>query len=126
MKAALICKEIQAGADKGRPDVGTGYSGFVYVGPLPGSYAIYIITGTGAQLTTIDGHANTVGGLVVTNGGRWSQLDVPIPAGLRTKINTYRQAQGQSAIPASATLLQVIRFAASHFDWGTHDVWDGV
>lgn len=127
MKAVVICKEIlTVGASKGAPDIGTGYNGFVQIGNLPGAYAIYIITGSGAQLTTIDGHANTIGGLVVTaSGPRWPELDQQIPAGLRTKINTYRQAQGQGNIPVNTTLLQVVRFAANHFDFGNFDVWDG-
>jgi len=124
-KAIVVCKEIQAGANKGAPDVGTGYSGFVYIGNLPGAYAIYVITGSGAQLTVIDQHANTVGGLLVTGAGRWAELDVAVPAGLRTKINAYRQAQGLGNIGVNTTLLQVVRFAANHFDYGTHDVWDG-
>lgn len=131
MKAIIICREIQSGASKGAPDIGTGYSGFVFVGNLPGAYAVYVIVATGPQLAAIQVHANCVGGLLVTerNGEdriRPAELDVPVPAALRTKINTYRQANGQGNIPASTTLLQVVRFAANHFEWGSHDVWDGV
>lgn len=126
MKAAIICKEILAGANKGAPDIGTGYNGFVHIGNLPGAYAIYIITATGAQLTTIQAHVNCVGGLLVTDSGvRWPELDQAIPAALRTKINVYRTNQGLSTIPANTTLLQVVRFAANHFDFGLFDVFDG-
>lgn len=123
-KAIVICREILSGTGKGRPDVGTGWRGFVYVGTLPGAYAVYIITGTGPQLTAIDAHANTIGGLLVTGSERWAELDVAIPTALRTKINTYRTAQGLSTIPASTTLLQVLRFAANHYDYGNFDVTD--
>lgn len=129
MKAIGILKEVQSGALKGTPDVGTpgvDYSAFVHIGDLPGAYACVVICGTGAQLLAIQNHANCVLGLQVTEAGvRWSELDVPVPAGIRTKINTYRQAQGQGNIPASTTLLQVVRVAANNFDWGTHDVFDG-
>ena len=126
-KAIVICKEVQAGATKGAPDIGTGYSGWVYVGNLPGAYAAYVIAATGAQLTTIQAHANCVGGALITEDGvKWQQMNEPISAASRTKINTYRQAQGQSNIPAGTTLLQVVRFAAKHFDGlGNFDVWDG-
>ena len=127
MKAVVICKEVQAGATKGRPDIGTDWGGFVHIGNLPGAYAIYIIVGTGLQLATIDAHVNCVGGLQITDiGVRWPEMRQAIPAALRTKINTYRIAQGQSTIPAGTTLLQVARFAANHFDGlGNFDVWDG-
>lgn len=126
-KAIIICREIQTvGVTKGAPDIGTGYGGWVYIGNLPGAYAVYVIVGTGPQLTAIDAHVNTIGGLLVTNGGiRWSQLDVAIPVALRTKINVYRANNSLGPIPANATLLQVVRIAASHFDWGSHDVFDG-
>lgn len=119
-KAVTICKKDANGA----PDIGTGWQRWVYVGDLPGQYAVYIIVGSGAQLTTIQAHANCVGGLQVTNGARWAELDQPVPAALRTKINAYRATQGQGPIGAGVTLLQVIRFAAATFDWGTHDVFD--
>lgn len=128
-KALVICKEVQSGADKGKPDVGTGYTGFVYVGNLPGAYAVYIITASAGQLVTIQANPNCVGGALVTerNGQdrvKPVELDVPVPAPLRTKINTYRQAQGQAAIPANTTLLQLIKQAENRFEWGTHDVYD--
>lgn len=129
-KAIVICKETQSGASKGAPDVGTGYSGWVYVGTLPGSTAIYLITGTSAQLTTILGHANTVGGLNVSEdeaAGKWPQMNQAISSTLRTKINTWLTSQGRATLPAGATLLQVARLAADHFtpDGSTFDVWDG-
>lgn len=124
-KAAVICKEIQNGASKGAPDIGTGYRGFVHVGNLPGAYAVYIITGSGAQLTGIDGHANTVGGALVTGDGvRWSQLDEPLEAGLRTKLNAWLTAREMPTVGPNFTLLQLVRRAAAHFDYGTHDVFD--
>jgi hypothetical protein len=52
-------------------------------------------------------------------------MQEPISAALRSKINTYRQANGQGNIPAGTTLLQVVRFAANHFDGsGNFDVFD--
>lgn len=127
MKAIVICKETLAGPTKGAPDLTTPYSGFVYVGNLPGAYAIYIITATGAQLTAIQAEPNCVGGALITEDGvKWSQMNEPISAGLRTKINTFRANNGQTAIPADTTLLQVVRFAAAHFDGlGNFDVFDG-
>lgn len=126
-KALVICKEIQSGASKGAPDVGTGYSGFVHIGNLPGAYAAYVITGTGAQLLAIQGHANFLVGVQVTEAGvRWSELNATLPAGVRTTINNWRQANGQSNISVGTTWLQVFKFAANHFDLsGNFDVFDG-
>lgn len=125
-KAVAIIKELPSGANKGAPDIVTPYSGFVYIGPLPGAYAIYVIAATGAQLTSIQLEANCIGGLLITDTGvRWPELDQAIPAGLRTKINTYRTGQGLGSIPAGTTLFQVARFAANIFDFGLYDVFDG-
>lgn len=128
MKAIAILKEVQSGANKGQPDVGTpgvDYSGFVHIGDLPGAYACVVICGIGAQLLAIQSHPNCVCGVQATEAGvRWSELDVPVPAGIRTKINKWRQANGQGNIPAGTTLLQVVRAAANHFDWGSHDCFD--
>ena len=125
-KALVICKEIQSGASKGAPDIGTGYSGFVYVGNLPGAYAAYVITGTGAQLLAIQGHANFLVGVQVTEGAdRWAELRATLPAGVRAQINNWRSNNGQGPVPAGTTWLQVIRFAANHFDLaGNFDVFD--
>lgn len=129
MKAIVICKEIQSGSSKGAPDIGTGYSGFVHIGSLPGSNAIYVITGTNAQLTTIEAHSNTVGGLVITEGesvGKWPEMNQAIPETLRTKINVWLTSQGRATLPAGTTLLTVARLAAAHFDGlGNFDVFDG-
>lgn len=127
MKAIVICKEIQSGASKGAPDVGTGYRGFVQIGQLPGAYCAYVITGTPAQLAAIDAHANTLVGAPVTEAAgaeKWAELKVQLPAGVRTKINTYRANNGQGPIPVNTTWLQVIRQAAPHFDFGNFDVGD--
>lgn len=127
-KAVVICKEIQSGASKGAPDIGTGYRGFVQVGQLPGAYCAYVVTGTPAQLSAIDAHANTLVGALVTEAEgseKWAELKVQLPAAVRTKINTWRQANGQGNIPVNTTWLQVIRFAANHFDGvGNFDVFD--
>src|SRR5690348_2734201 len=99
IKSVAICKIDSNGA----PDVGTGFDRWARVeGNLPGNYGIFIIVGTGAQLTAIQANSNCIGGLVVTSSGqvRWPELDVAIPSGLRTKINNYRTAQGLSTIPA--------------------------
>lgn len=126
MKALAILKEVQVGANKGQPDVGTGWTSFVHIGDLPGAYAAVVICGTGAQLLAISLHANCIFGLQVTSDGvRWSELDVAVPAAIRTKINTWRAANSLAPIGAGTTLLQVVKFAANHFDGnGNFDVWD--
>lgn len=121
-KAVAIIKKDSQGA----PDIGTGWDRWVWIGDLPGNYAVYIIVGTGAQLTAIQANANCIGGLVVTNNGsRWAELDQAIPTSLKNKINAYRASQGQGNIGAGTTLLQVIQVAAATFDWGITDCWDG-
>lgn len=118
-KAIVICKEVQSGASKGVPDIGTGYSGFVQIGQLPGAYCAYVITGSAAQLAAIQVHANTLVGAVVTEAEgveRWAELKVQLPVAVRTKINTWRANNGQGSIPVNTTWLQVIKFAANHFD----------
>jgi hypothetical protein len=126
-KALGIIKETQAGPSKGAPDLSVPYSGFVYVGPLPGNYAVYVITGTGAQLTAIQADANCVAGALITEDGvKWPEMNQPVPAGIRTKINTYRANQGLAPIGAGVTLKQVAQAAAAHFDGaGNFDVYDG-
>jgi hypothetical protein len=125
-KAVAICRAITSGVDVGAPNIGNGWQRWVRVGDLPGAYAVFIIVGTAAQLTAIQANANCVGGILVTAGpDRWAELDQPVPAALRTKINAYLTAQGQPTIGVNVTLLQVIRKAAAEFDWQTHDVWDG-
>lgn len=126
-KAIVLCKEIQNGASKGAPDIGTSYRGFVYVGNLPGAYAVYIITGSGAQLTAIQTHANCVGGALVTESGgvKWGKMNEPISQALLDKINTWRAARKLATVDASTTLKQVAKWAASHFDGqGNFDVFD--
>lgn len=120
-KGIAICRTDSSGG----PNIGTGWHRWVKVGDLPGQYAVYVIVGSGPQLIAIDAHQNCVAGLQVTGAGRWPELDLPVPAGLRTRINAYRATQGQGPIGAGVTLLQVMRGAAAAFDWGTHDVWDG-
>jgi len=122
-KAIAVIKADSTGA----PDIGTGWHRWVWVGDLPGAWAFYIIVGTGPQLTAIDAHANTGWGMVVTSDGtnRWPQLDQAIPAGARTRLNTFLSARGLPTAPAGTTLLQVIRRGAAKYDWGLTDVWDG-
>lgn len=126
MKALAICKETQSGPQKGSPDLSVPYHGFVFVGNLPGAYAAYIITGTGAQLTAINADPNCVAGVLITeSGARWPEMDQPVPAGMRTRINTYLTAQGRPTIGAGVTLKQVAQQAAAHFDGlGNFDVDD--
>lgn len=125
-KALAIIKETQVGANKGAPNLSVPYKGFVHVGDLPGSYAVYLITGTGAQLTAINADANCVAGVLVTESGpKWPEMDQPVPAGMRTRINNYLTSQGRPNIGAGVTLKQIAQQAAAHFDGaGNFDVDD--
>lgn len=122
MKAVVICRADNDGA----PDIGTGWHRWAHVGDLPGAYAIYIVVASGVQLTAIEAMPGVVGGAVVSNGSvRWSQLDEPLQPALRTKLNTWLTNRGLPTVGSNFTLLQLVRRAASEFDYGTHDVWDG-
>ena len=127
VKALGIIKELQSGVNKGAPDVAGAYSGFVYVGPLVANYAIYVITATGPQLTAIQAEANCIAGVLITDAGvRWPEMSQPVPAGIRTKINTWRAANSLAPIGTGVTLLQVAKFARANFtgDGATYDVFD--
>lgn len=113
----------------GQPDIdsiATPYKGYVLCDQV-GGHGAYLFSGTAGQLTTINGLANVVGIVAVTQAGdvRWAELDGVIAAGVRTKLNTWLTARGHPNVPAGWSYRQVVtavfqringRFDLNQFD----------
>jgi len=128
MKAFMVAKhgpEIPATDDAGKRM----YHGFVRLARI-GDWAVYLVSGTGAQLLAIDALPNVIGICAVTESGdvKWGELDANIALAVRTKLNTWLTARGLPTIPAGWTnrkvLVEVAKRMDERFDLGFFDVAD--
>lgn len=107
----------------------TPYRGYVHCGGNA-NWGAYLISGTGAQLVAINALPNVYGICAVTKSGNviWAELDNTIPAGVRTRLNTWLTARGFATIPAGWTNRQVVRAIFQRlrvdFEIGQEDVAD--
>lgn len=98
----------------GLPDIDlvtTPVSGGYLLCGKAGIWGVYMFSGTGPELTAINNLSQVVGIVAVTESGdiRWAELEDVIPAGTRTKINTWLTARGYSTIPVGWTGRQVVQ-----------------
>lgn len=121
-KALAVVKKDSEGG----PDIGTGWRRWVYIGDIGGDHMLIVIVGSGAQLTTIDANPNCAFGMQVTSDGttRFPELDQAVPAGFRTRANTWLTARGLPTIPNGTTFLQVVRRVKAGWDYGDADCSD--
>lgn len=120
----------------GAPDVdlnNTPIHGIVLGGRI-GSYGIYVLSGTGAQLQAVDALPGVVGIAAFTDDPndpvKWAALDGPIPAGVRNKIDTWvaNNHPAWGTIPAGWKLRDLVKFIGkklnTHFDLASLNVAD--
>lgn len=102
-KGFFLCK-MQGGS----PMLGNKtYHGYVFIGNK-GQWGAYIISGTGQQLTDIDGLATCIG--ISTKTMLNDTVRTKLNDTVRTKINTWLENNDYTErIPANATNRQVIR-----------------
>lgn len=129
MPKAIIVVKMKTGATtRGQLDAGTAGDAvnFVHCGvDLPGAYQAYIVTGTGAQLTSISNHANfLVGQQIQKNGEVWAWEDsrTAIAPGAATTINTWLQNNGYEPLTAQDSILDLLRIFAPDYEPGQDDV----
>lgn len=121
--------EISGGA----PNVNflnTPINGYVLAAGPFGNYGLYLVSGTGAQLTALNALSNVWGLVAMDDSGdvRWSQLDNVIAAGVRTKLNQFASARGWPNVPAGWTYRQVLTWLVNKFkrdndDWDLNKTW---
>lgn len=131
MAKALVIVKMKTGAlTRGQIDVPQGVS-FVHDGSviLPGNYKLFVITGTGAQLTAVSQHANfLVGQQIIKNADgsyNWADAQTAIAPGAITTINTFLVANGHTALQASDNIVTLVRKFQPEYEPGTCDVFDG-
>lgn len=100
-------------------------------GPYKG-YGLYQFSGSGAQLLSLANQANCYP-LVAMSGPadnvpKWAELDQPMIAAARTKMNTLLTAAGLTNIPAGWTYRQVLVALAAMLkragdDWDINSVF---
>ena len=128
MKAFMIAKhgpEIPATDADGKRM----YHGFVRLARV-GDWAVYLVSGTGAQLLAIDALPNVIGICAVTESGtvKWAELDANMALAVRTKLSAWLTARGYPTIPTGWTnrkvLVEVAKRMDAKFDLGFFDVAD--
>jgi len=95
----------------GVPDFsGLPCSGNVLLAITPNrAWGLYIVTGTGGQLTAINALPTVYALCLVTAGGsHWPELEDVISAGVRTRFNQWLTNRGYPTIPAGWTYRQTI------------------
>lgn len=130
MAKALVIAKMRTGAlTRGQIDVPQGVN-FVHDGSviLPGNYKLFVITGTGAQLTNVSNHANfLVGQQIVKNENGsydWENARTAIAPGAITTINTWLVANGHTALQAGDNIVTLVRKFQPDYEPGTCDVQD--
>lgn len=78
-------------------------------GPI-GSWALYLYSGTAAQLTAIAALATVYPLAAMTDNGviKWAELNNTVTAAHRTKLNTWLTARGYPTIPVGWSYLQIL------------------
>jgi hypothetical protein len=131
MAKALVIAKMKTGAlTRGQIDVPQGVN-FVHDGSviLPGNYKLFVITGTGAQLTSVSQHANFLVGqqiLIKADGSYdWENAHTAIAPGAITTINTWLVANGHTPLQAGDNIVTLVRKFQPDYEPGTCDVFDG-
>lgn len=105
----------------GNPDIErmvTPVSGWALVFQINANWGVYLVSGTGAQLTALNATTPVTGICNVTEGAttRWVELDDVVAAGVRTKLNTRLTALGKATIPAGRTNRQILQAVHGYFN----------
>jgi len=93
-----------------------------------GEWGLYLLAGTGAQLSALNALPEVVGIVAVTESGetKWAELDGVIAAGVRTRLNAWLSARGHPTIPEDWTYRRVVEavFKRAHerFDLNSFDL----
>ncbi len=100
----------QIGGSPQLDPVVTPYRGYS-LGGQAGNWGLYVLSGTGPQLTAINALAQVIGLVTVTGTGvlRWPELDSVVTTTIRTRVNTWVAARGWPTIPAGWTYRQIVQ-----------------
>lgn len=130
MAKALAVVKMRTGAlTRGQIDVPQGVN-FVHDGSviLPGNYKLFVITGTGAQLTNVSNHANfLVGQQIIKNENGsydWENARTAIAPGAITTINTWLVANGMTPLVQGDNIVTLVRKFQPDYEPGSCDVAD--
>lgn len=116
----------------GRPDIDfeqTPIPGYVLADQIRNTgWGAYLVSGTGVQLLALDALPQVVGIVAVTEDGnvKWGELENPVDANVRQKLNTWLSSQSHPTIPDGWSNRRVVREiyerANAHFDLDQFDI----
>lgn len=112
----------------GNPDIDlnvTPVAGWALAFQISANWGVYLVSGTGAQLTALNVTVPVTGICNVTeNTTRWAELDDVAAAGVRTKLNTRLAALGKATIPAGRTNRQILQAIHGYFNNNVKRIFD--